>query len=185
MSWLPLERTGLDELLFRQRHAVASLRSALQQELSQALDDDPPGAESAAKRALTWRKDNARLVEAARNREAPADFTDEELAAINSCFVAAYHCCTEFGDRARPSSPCEDPVFLSRLCAYDLTALMSAVSEAKLELWLSFTNECCWQYCEAETRRRKYFVKQINIQDSEGIRMAQNIPFLRALGNSS
>ncbi|OLQ10723.1 hypothetical protein AK812_SmicGene5530 [Symbiodinium microadriaticum] len=157
MSWLPLERTGLDELLFRQRHAVASLRSGLQQELSQAqvddvwllryalsFEDDLQGAESAAKRALAWRKDNARLVEAARNREAPADFTDEELAAINSFFVAAYHCCTEYGD----------PVFLSRLCAYDLTALMSSISEAKLELWLNFTNECCWQYCEVKALRK-------------------------------
>eukprot|EP00913_Durusdinium_trenchii_P022790 g21394.t1 len=79
----------------------------------------------------------------------------------------------------------EDPVFISRLCAYNVNRLMEIVSEAKLELWFNFVNECAWQYCEAESHRRRYFVMQINIQDVHGVKMMQNRAFLRALGNSS
>ncbi|CAJ1393162.1 unnamed protein product [Effrenium voratum] len=188
MAW-PLERETLGDLLFRHRHAVAALRASLHDELEAqpadevwllryvlSFQDEPQtAAASAAKAALAWRKEHAGLVAAAAARQAPSDFSDEELSAIYQCFVAGYFCCTQFGD----------PVFLSRLSAYNLKRLMEKVSEPKLELWFNFTNECAWQYCEAETRARQYFVKQINIQDSEAVRMAQNRPFLRALGNSS
>ena len=58
----------------------------------------------------------------------------------------------------------QDPVFISRVSASNVHRLMESVSEAKLELWFHFVNECCWQYCEAETQVRNYFVMQINIQ---------------------
>lgn len=174
----------MDDLLREHREATAALRQRLAEE---ALDDvwllryvlsfrdDLPGAAQAARAALSWRRENSGIVEAAKLRQAPSDLSQEEVDAINQCFVAAYHCCTRFGD----------PVFISRLCAYNVNRLMEIVSEAKLELWFNFVNECAWQYCEAESHRRRYFVMQINIQDVHGVKMMQNRAFLRALGNSS
>ena len=39
---------------------------------------------------------------------------------------------------------------------------MDYISEEKMVLWLNFLNECSWQYCEKETRRRGFFVKQVS-----------------------
>jgi len=186
MSW-PLVRPSLDDLLREHRGIISALRRSLAVEVEAQVDDvwllryalsfkdDLPAAIQAAKAAITWRRENSNLVQAAAAREAPSELTEQELAAIHQCFVAAYYCCTRFGD----------PVFISRLCAYNVNHLMEVVSEAKLELWFNFVNECAWQYCEAETLQRRYFVMQINIQDVHGVKMMQNRSFLRALGNSS
>eukprot|EP00931_Biecheleriopsis_adriatica_P005541 TRINITY_DN107040_c0_g1_i1.p1 TRINITY_DN107040_c0_g1~~TRINITY_DN107040_c0_g1_i1.p1 ORF type:complete len:428 (-),score=103.32 TRINITY_DN107040_c0_g1_i1:66-1325(-) len=192
MSWSPLDRTPLDDLLFRHRHAISALSASLAEDLAEAGDrerldqvwllryvlsfeDDLAGATAAAKESIVWRKEHATVVQAARDRQVPAEFTEKELQAIEHYFVAAFKGCTLFGD----------PIFVCRLSAYNLKGLMDIVSEEKLELWFNFINECAWQYCEAETKARRYFVKQINIQDASSVKMVQERRFLRALGNSS
>ena len=182
MSW-PLVRASLDDLLREHSTSISSLRQSLACQVDDvwllryvlSFKDDLPAAIHAAKAAITWRRENSSLVHAATTRQAPEAFSQQELAAIHQCFVAAYYCCTRFGD----------PIFISRLCAYNVNRLMEIVSEAKLELWFNFVNECAWQYCEAETLLRRYFVMQINIQDVRSVKMMQNRSFLRALGNSS
>lgn len=193
MAWVsPLDRVPLQDLRFRHRHDIAELRTSLEVDLDEAghpefaddvwllryvlsYKDDAAGATSAARQAIKWRQENASLVETARQRRPPPEFTEEELQAIELFFTAAYLGTTLHGD----------PLFVSRLGSCNLTALMDKVSEEKLELWLSFTNECVWQYCEAATRDRGIFVKQINIQDAANVSMAREQRFLNVLGRSS
>uniref|UniRef100_A0A7S1A7Z5 CRAL-TRIO domain-containing protein n=1 Tax=Noctiluca scintillans TaxID=2966 RepID=A0A7S1A7Z5_NOCSC len=65
--------------------------------------------------------------------------------------------------------------------------MMDHISEEKMVLWLNFLNECSWQYCEKETRRRGFFVKQVNIPDVRGVTMSMSTErrFFNALGRSS
>lgn len=197
MAWTsPVDRAPLTDLLFRHRHEVAELRDELNRneavEVGNALVADDVWllryvlsfhvtkgavavAGEAAKKALQWRQENAALIDAARKRSPPPEFSDAELVAIELFFAAAFFCTSAFGD----------PLFISRLGSYNLKALMDQVSEEKMELWISYTNECVWQYCEAATRRRGFFVKQINIQDAAATAMSQERRFLRALGRSS
>lgn len=193
MAWTsPLERVPLEDLLLRHRGDVRDLRSALGADLAEAdwpdFADDvwllryvlsfqagTSSAAAAARQAIHWRQENVPLVEAARRRAPPSEFTEEELLAIELFFAAAYHGTSQLGD----------PIFISRLSANNLEALMDRVSEEKMERWIGFTNECVWQYCEAATRRRGVFVKQINLQDATATSMVQDRRFLRALGRSS
>lgn len=193
MAWIsPLERVPLQDLRVRHRHAITELRAALEGDLEEAgkpayADDTwllryilsyPESVESAAaaaRKAVQWRQENRDLVEAARQRRVPVEFTPEELRAITLFFAAAYLGTSQFGD----------PLFVCRLGAYNLPALMEQVSEDKLELWFSFVNECAWQYCEAATRDRGILVKQINIQDASGVSMSKDRRFFGALGKSS
>ncbi|CAK0877219.1 unnamed protein product [Prorocentrum cordatum] len=200
MAWAPLERAPLAELLAERRSAVDGLRAALQKPEGGAAgeggaavcplpgfaDDvwllrytisfeDTASAAAAARKALAWRRENGPLIEAARRRRAPDDFTAVELRAIELFLTSAYQHTSRFGD----------PVFVSRMRGCNLRALMDAVSEAKLERWLNFVNECAWQYCEAASKGAGAFVKQINIQDVAATAMVQEMRFFRALGSSS
>eukprot|EP00927_Polykrikos_kofoidii_P051582 TRINITY_DN45379_c0_g1_i1.p1 TRINITY_DN45379_c0_g1~~TRINITY_DN45379_c0_g1_i1.p1 ORF type:complete len:457 (-),score=55.36 TRINITY_DN45379_c0_g1_i1:60-1361(-) len=186
------ERTPLGELLVLHRAALSELKAKLADDLATlgqpeyadevwilryvlSFNGPTKAAVEAARRAMSWRQDNQALVRSARRREPPSELMADELRAIDECYVAQYDAITQFGE----------PVFVQRASLCDFRRLMDCVKVDRLELWMNFMNECVWQHCEDETRRRGHFVKQINIQEMTSVPMAQETRFQRALGNSS
>lgn len=192
MAWDPNDRTLLEDLKFKHRDAIGTLRAQLDGDVESggrptwaddvwllryalAFEGDVPSGFAAAKKAIEWRRDNAALVDAAIQRQPPPDFTEKDLNAIELFLAASFYSCSVHGD----------PLFVSRLVGYNLRALMDQLGEEKLEKWLDHTNECAWQYCEAASRARGIFVKQINFTDVASASMKPEMRFVRALGASS
>lgn len=194
MEWVPpFHRARLSELLQRHQDEVKELAYALRDEITAAQDigfvDDVwllryvLGFEQtswkvrakAAKKAIKWRKENLDMIEAAKFRDPSRIFSIQDLLTLDAFFIGRVHCVSQFGD----------PLYVSRAASVNVDVLLDSLGQDKLELWLSFTNECHWQYCEAATRERGFFVKQINISDFNNLTVAKVKPVANILGKSS
>jgi len=185
-----LDRTPVRELLQAHQEALGRLRAELSSELQVvgswvddvwllryvlSFDGRVDAAAEAARKALEWRRNNVELIAAARSSSAPPGLSQDELRAIDAFLVSGFHGTTAFGD----------PIFMIRAGASNVRALMDIMSEDSVTLWMSFMSECAWQRCEAETRSRGYFVKQITLQDLAGTAFIRDSRFFRVLGQSS
>jgi len=190
MAWLSaFERTPLEQLLAENRTTVDRFRLALggSRLLPPEADDvwllryalsfkgRDVEAIQAAQRALEWRKAHADLVKAAKERSPPPGLRTEELAIVTTMLVSDFHQASDFGD----------PIFVIRGGVSNPQVLMDSLSAEKVELWLSYLSECAWQYCEAATRKRGYFVKQISLQDLAHAAMSRERRFFAVLGRNS
>lgn len=193
MAWVSaVDRVPIAELKVRHRHQIEELRGDLESSLAAAgspqwaddvwllryllsFKEKIPEAAEAAKRAIAWRQENAFLCEAARSRSAPPGLSQRALEAIGAFYTGGYRGATVFGD----------PVFVIRAGTLNMPLLMDNVSEDELFQWIVFMNESVWQYCEALSLRKGYFVKQITLVDLAGVPMKRDARFFRAYGKSS
>lgn len=193
MAWVSaFDRVPLADLKQRHAHQIAELRADLEGCLAAAgspqyADDvwllryllsykeKVPEAAGAARQAVAWREENAALCDSARSRIPPPGLSQRALEAIAAFYTGGYRGASVFGD----------PIFVIRAGCLNMPMLMDHVSEDELFLWIVFMNECVWQYCEALTLRRGYFVKQITLVDLAGAQMKRDGRFFRAYGRSS
>jgi hypothetical protein len=117
---------------------------------------DAAKRETAARKCIAWRADNAALLAAAREgRPLPKD------ALIKQLCLTGYHGATSLGE----------PVSIVRagLCAPDLLELVTA---AEFYEWLLYQKELSFLACDAATRARRHVVKCISVVDLMGVTIA-------------
>lgn len=190
-AWLSIsDRVPVDKLLHDHAGVLQELRDSLSiQELPMYVDDvwllryilsykcKVKAATDAARRALEWRSSphGEAVIDAARVRAPPPSFSDDELRNIDAFLVSGFHHVSSF----------EDPVLVIRAGLSNAQVLMDTISIEKLTAWLTYFNECAYQYCDAQTRRRGYFVKVITMMDLQDVRFIQERRFFKAMGASS
>lgn len=192
------DRRRLQELLHENSEAIVSLRIALAAELSiGSPQGDPlkyddiwllryvlsfaakrgglPAAETAARRALAWRREHAALLAAAADRRAPPGVSESALAAFEAFAVLGFHNLTRLGD----------PVFIVRVSCCDQEKLMDELSVEVVSLLLTYVAECAYQFQDWKSRTEGHLVKTLNIQDLTNIGFRRAPRFFQALGEAS
>ena len=190
MAWInATHRVDLASLLSQKGGQIESLRSQLGPEVvTEAELDDvwllryvlsfesrPAEAADAARRAIAWRNEHRELVEAAKMRSLPPGLSMGDVQVLQTMLVSGFHFTTKFSD----------PIFIIRAGQSNQSPMLDMLGEEKVEVWLTYLSECAWQFCDAATRKRGYFVKQITLQDFAAAAMSQDRRFFRVLGKTS
>jgi len=129
-----------------------------------------------ALKAVQWRMENADIIAAARSRSyAKLGLTVRELRAADLFQPARY----------LGATTCGDPMVFVRPAAVNQSALMDILSEEALHKLVTFFNEIAWDYCNMETRRRGYMVKQYTFVDCTNATLIYDRRFINVIGKVS
>jgi len=179
-----MDRTqpSIATLLADNAEAISAIRASLADEpLAVRYDDlflvrfilsNGKGAEAAVRATVHWREDNAeRLKRSGSGEKHPME---AEMGRLN------------IADVLDTRTLLDEPVFVVRSGLCQNRLLMDTYTEDQIIDYLSWSKEYIFQLCDEATRRTGRLVKQVNVIDMHGLRLAdQDKRFYRALGRSS